>query len=100
MSRGKRRRERAEAKRICASAPVRLVMDAEIDPKRTEKGGWTRRQLAEWGVPWPPPKGWRSALVLGLDPRDAKARKHARAILARTSMQMSYEQDCLVPPWE
>ena len=23
---------------------------------------WTRAQLAEWGVPWPPPKGWRKRL--------------------------------------
>ena len=25
----------------------------------------TRKQLAEWGVPWPPPKGWLRALVDG-----------------------------------
>jgi hypothetical protein len=24
--------------------------------------GWNRKQLAEWGVPWPPPKGWRTRL--------------------------------------
>lgn len=29
---------------------------------RSERGGWTRAQLAEWGVPWPPPKGWRKRL--------------------------------------
>lgn len=34
----------------------------EIDAARTPKGGWTREQLAKWGVPWPPPKGWRKAL--------------------------------------
>ena len=25
----------------------------------------TRAQLAEWGVPWPPPKGWRKRLIAG-----------------------------------
>lgn len=34
----------------------------EIEAARTQAGGWTRAQLAEWGVPWPPPKGWRRAL--------------------------------------
>lgn len=36
---------------------------AEITDARTERGGWTRAQLAEWGVPWPPPRGWRKRLV-------------------------------------
>lgn len=35
---------------------------AEIEAARTPAGGWTRAQLAEWGVPWPPPKGWRREL--------------------------------------
>ena len=30
-------------------------------------GAWTAKQLRRWGVPWPPPKGWRQEL----------ARKHA-----------------------
>lgn len=25
-------------------------------------GAWTAITLAEWGVPWPPPHGWREAL--------------------------------------
>jgi hypothetical protein len=25
-------------------------------------GGWSAAQLAEWGVRWPPQKGWREAL--------------------------------------
>ena len=28
----------------------------------TGSGGWTAKQLAEWGVAWPPPKGWRDIL--------------------------------------
>ncbi|MFC4560581.1 hypothetical protein ACFO4E_01795 [Nocardiopsis mangrovi] len=38
----------------------------EIDAARTPAGGWTREQLAEWGVPWPPPKGWRKRLAAGI----------------------------------
>lgn len=29
---------------------------------RSAAGGWTRDTLAGWGVPWPPPKGWRAKL--------------------------------------
>lgn len=29
----------------------------------TSKGGWKRDDLAKLGVPWPPPKGWRSRLI-------------------------------------
>lgn len=47
---------------------ARIVTAEEIEAKKTPKGAWTRAQLAEWGVPWPPPRGWREALVKGLDP--------------------------------
>jgi hypothetical protein len=52
-------RQRAEREREKAKQhPVR----AEIEAKRTLRGGWSRAQLAEWGVPWPPPKGWKKRL--------------------------------------
>lgn len=35
----------------------------EILAKRTPRGSWTRAQLAEWGIPWPPPKGWMQKLT-------------------------------------
>lgn len=35
----------------------------EIEAARTPGGGHTRDQLAEWGVAWPPPKGWRKRLI-------------------------------------
>jgi hypothetical protein len=35
----------------------------EIMAARTDAGGWTKAQLAEWNVPWPPAKGWISKLV-------------------------------------
>lgn len=41
------------------------VSEAEIDAAAPARGRWTRKQLAEWGVPWPPPKGWRKDLAAG-----------------------------------
>jgi hypothetical protein len=35
---------------------------SDIERARTPKGGWTKAQLAQWGVPWPPPKGWKARL--------------------------------------
>jgi hypothetical protein len=35
---------------------------AEIELAKTPAGGWTKKQLAQWGVPWPPPKGWKKKL--------------------------------------
>lgn len=35
----------------------------EIEAAMTPKGGWTRDTLAKWGVPWPPPKGWKLDLI-------------------------------------
>jgi hypothetical protein len=46
----------------------------QIEAAKTSRGGWTRDTLAQWGVPWPPPKGWKAALtaqgtLLREDPR-------------------------------
>ncbi|MEU3595148.1 DUF6083 domain-containing protein [Streptomyces filamentosus] len=40
----------------------RLPSPEEIEAARTPRGGWTRAQLAAWGVPWPAPKGWKQRL--------------------------------------
>lgn len=37
----------------------------EIEAARTPQGGYTKAQLAAWGVPWPPPKGWKQTLLKG-----------------------------------
>jgi hypothetical protein len=36
---------------------------AEMEAARSSKGGWTPATLASWGIPWPPPKGWRKQLL-------------------------------------
>ena len=40
-----------------------MVTLEEIENAKTVNGGWTKAQLKAWGVPWPPPKGWKYALV-------------------------------------
>lgn len=44
--------------------PVAELPSAEeIDAAKKPGGSWNRGQLAEWGVPWPPPKRWRKDLL-------------------------------------
>jgi hypothetical protein len=42
-----------------------LVSLEEIEAAKTSNGGWTKEQLEQWGVPWPPPKGWKKQLTKG-----------------------------------
>jgi hypothetical protein len=37
--------------------------EAQIEAGKSAKGGFTRAQLAKWGVAWPPPHGWRKAIT-------------------------------------
>ena len=37
----------------------------ELEAGKSPAGGYTKSQLAKWGVPWPPPKGWKEALLSG-----------------------------------
>jgi 5-methylcytosine-specific restriction endonuclease McrA len=42
-----------------------VITRAEIMARRTAKGGWTRATLAEFGVPWPPPRHFLRNLLSG-----------------------------------
>jgi len=59
----------AELATVLAGLP-RLTPE-EVEAGRSPAGGFTRAQLAAWGVPWPPPAGWLSALLRGEDGADA-----------------------------
>ncbi|BCK53190.1 hypothetical protein NWFMUON74_09620 [Nocardia wallacei] len=48
--------------------PTRRVSMEEIEGARSPAGGWSRAQLAEWGVPWPPPPGWKKSLAADSGP--------------------------------
>ena len=53
---------------------TKTLTEAEMEAAKGPKGGWSRKTLAEWGVPWPPPKGWRRKL-LGKTPREPQTPK-------------------------
>lgn len=36
-----------------------------IEGAKGNGGGYTAERLAKWGVPWPPPKGWKERLLNG-----------------------------------
>lgn len=42
----------------------------EVEAGKTSAGGYTAARLAQWGVPWPPPTGWKKKL------RDEWKREH------------------------
>lgn len=44
---------------------IQKISLEEINAARGENGGWTKATLARWGIGWPPPKGWKDALVAG-----------------------------------
>jgi hypothetical protein len=46
-----------------STIPRRATKAELIEMAKTAQGGWTREQLAAWGVPWPPPKGWKQSLI-------------------------------------
>lgn len=54
-------------------------MSAAIDAARSPSGGWSKAQLAAWGVTWPPPKGWRRRLIEAATPKDADRCDHEGA---------------------
>ena len=57
------------------------LTDAEIEAAKSPRGGFTRKTLAAWGVPWPPPKGWRKALIEGRaipKPKPRRSRSNGR----------------------
>ena len=43
----------------------RRMTEDEIEALKSPKGGFTRKALESVGVPWPPPTGWKQALLKG-----------------------------------
>lgn len=44
------------------------VSYADQEKGKSSKGGFRRKQLAKWGVNWPPMKGWQTKLHRGQNP--------------------------------
>ncbi|MEU2625315.1 hypothetical protein ABZ642_45785 [Streptomyces sp. NPDC007157] len=49
--------------RVVRSPHMSALPSPEDEAARTPAGGWKRDQLAAWGVPSPPPKGWKDELT-------------------------------------
>jgi hypothetical protein len=62
--------------------------EAEIMSKQTPAGGWTRAQLAEWGVGWPPPRGWKARLI-----EREKIMRHADEVGQRHAERLKAKMD-------
>jgi hypothetical protein len=39
------------------------LTEADIEAGKSPKGGWTRKTVEGWGVPWPLVKGWKQRLL-------------------------------------
>jgi hypothetical protein len=61
--------ETAELAAILAGLP--RLTPAEVEAGRSAAGGFTRKTIAGWGVPWPPPAGWLRALLRDEEGSDA-----------------------------
>lgn len=70
------------------------ISNAEIEAAKSARGGWTRETLANWGVPWPPPKGWRKALTEGKPiPGGKKTPAHYKARRERKFRRFANQLD-------
>ena len=66
----------------------------ELYAGQTERGGYTRMQLAEWGVPYPPPGGWVGVLMGEYDHR--RPGEDARGMTLAESMGVLFRT--VTPP--
>lgn len=67
----------------------------EIEAGRSPSGGWSAATLASWGVPWPPPKGWRQRL---LKKEDGPPRP---VLICETGSESAVPETAEYwPPWE
>jgi hypothetical protein len=69
---------------------IRHPTAEEIEAAKTPQGGWTQEQLAQWGVPWPPPKGWKAALLK--DQADRMLRNDMRRRFGKVAGDRAYFQ--------
>ena len=68
------------------------MTEEELEKGKSPKGGWTKNQLAKWGVPWPPPKGWKETLLANntelFEITAAQQLQHVTVLLRLVVMQM------------
>lgn len=66
---------------------------SEIEASKTPKGGWTKQQLAAWGVEWPPVKGWKRRLIQRWHEEQKQKHKQQAQEEKRERRNMTMEQE-------
>jgi len=69
------------------------MTEEEIEKGRSAKGGFTRKQLAAWGVSWPPPKGWKKALLSGSVQKRTAWKRRDNSAEARGARRKHWQMD-------
>lgn len=87
------RRKALLANRRLKAGNFELPSPDDILAASSAGGGWSARQLAEWGIPSPPPKGWR----VDLETRWAKA--HGALQSARHKMKVESQRPYAPKGW-
>lgn len=64
------------------------ISEAEILAARTPKGAWKRATLAAWGVPWPPPHGWKAQIIAHGYPFDPDRPVQSKPSIERPTLSM------------
>jgi len=70
---------------------------SEIEAGKTPRGGWTKQQLAAWGVEWPPVRGWRKRLIQRWHEEQAQKQKPERQNMTMEQEWQKYK--ALVYPY-
>jgi hypothetical protein len=52
----------SRSKQRIARRSFKIPSPVEVAARATAGGGWESKQLAEWGITWPPIIGWRAYL--------------------------------------
>ena len=42
------------------------TIEEYLDSRKTPNGGYTKDTLREFGVSWPPPKGWKKRIIMAV----------------------------------
>jgi len=53
------------------------MTERDIEAAKSPQGGWTKKTFANWGISWPPQKGWKEKLLKHGRPRNAADRKRS-----------------------
>lgn len=71
---------------------LRKNAKAEIERLLSQRGGYSKAALASFGVSWPPPKGWKKALIEQMAfPQSKRAKPHTPKKLRSKDFYSSWE---------